>query len=407
MDDSADDQRPHRTRASDERGNPFVTFSRFVDQQLSSLFKTFTDFRSSRSPSMSDCCNPDEYQRRRREAYAEPEQVERSFHEAFAPRYKSPPPTSVIWENTFPDQAERPGGDKEPTDRLQEALGSWRQQNLQDRVRKGGDLKKEYDEADQVMDCIQRRICQLFPLEEKVQESRSPDSRCPYRPVDSDLDKKFRHPFKESFLPTLEWASPKSCSSNYVTDSSYSPINLENEDSINAHRVAWKRAFEDLLLLPDGKDVSENATRAPVSDARDDAPTELELYERFLGSYSPHIITNTSVHEFASNSIKQTASDKPSLISTLTTTERKKLADDGVYTQVVLKKRFSDGREESTETEHTAHGSLRPTTTTEQQSQIAEVITPASTPSLGHDGKIKQALGQRIGEQKKPGWFWS
>ncbi|KAL8656342.1 MAG: hypothetical protein Q9210_000332 [Variospora velana] len=353
-----------------------------------------------------------------------------------------------MWENTLADQAERPGRDEEPTDRLQEALPSWRQQNLQDRVRKeGGDLKKEYDEADQVMDCIRTRICQLFPLQGKVQESRNPDNRCPYPPVDADLDKKIRDFFIESFLPTLEWASPKSFSSKYVTESSYSPVNLENEDSFHAHRVEWKRAFEDLLLLSNGKGVSEDvsneaelnrgewadslakrkivgydslgmrvsptdesrkcATQPPVSDAREDAPNELELYERFLGSHSPCITTNTSVQKFASNSTEHTASGKPSLISTLTTTERKTLADGSVYTQVVLKKRFSDGREESTETEHTAHGSQRPTTTTKQQSQMAKEITPASTPSLGYDGKIKQALGQRIEEQKKHGWFWS
>ncbi|KAL9014349.1 MAG: hypothetical protein Q9173_001003 [Seirophora scorigena] len=446
MDDSSDDRHPRRIRAADEKGNPFVTFSRLVDQQLSSFYRNFTD-SSSFSPSRSDCCDSDEHQRRRRDANAEAEQVERSLDELFAPRRQRQSPKSVMWKNTFADQEERPGRDKEPTHRLQEALAFWNQQKLQDLIRKEGeDLRKEYEEAEHVMDCTRSRICQLFPLREDTHDSSDPDSRCPYRPVDEDLVKKVRGSLIEPFLPTLEWAFPKSCSSRYVIESSYSPINLENDDCFREHRGKWRRAFEDLLLLSYGKNISENTSNeaqsnkwewvdslakrnligydplgmrvvptddpkesakpTPVNDA-EDAPTETELYKRFLGSQSPGITTNTSEQKSARNSDSQTASDKPSLISTLTTTERKTLQDGSVYTQVVLRKRFLDGREECTETEHTAHGTQRFATITKQLPQPVKEIASASTPLLGHDGKIKQALGQRIEEQKKRGWFWS
>ncbi|KAL8956837.1 MAG: hypothetical protein Q9193_005743, partial [Seirophora villosa] len=390
--------------------------------------------------------------RRRRDANAEVEQVERSLDELFAPRRQCQSPKSVMWKNTFADEEETPGRDKETTHRLQEALAFWNQQKLQDLIREGGeDLKKEYEEAENVMDCIRSRICQLFPLREETHESSDPDSRCPYQPVDENFDKKVRGSLTEPFLPTLEWAFPKSCSSRRVTESLYSPNKLENDDCFREHHGKWRRAFDDLLLLSYGKNVSEDtsneaqsnkwewadslakrnligydplglrvvptddpkefATPTPVNDAGEDAPTENELYKRFLGSQSPRITTNTSVEKSARNSDSQTASDQPSLISTLTTTERKTLQDGSVYTQVVLRKRFSDGREECTETEHTAHGTQRFATITkqlpQQLPQPANEITSASTPLLGHDGKIKQALGQRIEEQKKRGWFWS
>ncbi|KAI4115381.1 MAG: hypothetical protein LQ345_004000 [Seirophora villosa] len=447
MDDSSDDRHPRRIRAADEKGNPFVTFSRLVDQQLSSFYRTFTR-PSSFSPSRSDCGDSDEHQRRRRDANAEAEQVERSLDELFAPRRQCQSHKSVTWKNTFADQEERPGRDKETTHRLQEALTFWNQQKPQDLIREGGeDLQKKYEEAEHVMDCIRSRICQLFPLREDTHESSDPDSRCPYQPVDENLDKKVRGSLIEPFLPTLEWAFPKSCSSRRVTESLYSPTKLENDDCFREHHGKWRRAFDDRLLLSYGKNVSEDtsneaqsnkwewadslakrnfigydpsgmrmvpiddpkefATPTPVNDAGEDASTEIELYKRFLGSQSPRITTNTSVEKSARNSDSQTASDQPSLISTLTTTERKTLQDGSVYTQVVLRKRFSDGREECTETEHTAHGTQRFATITKQLPQPAKEITSASTPLLGHDGKIKQALGQRIEEQKKRGWFWS
>lgn len=73
------------------------------------------------------------------------------------------------------------------------------------------------------------------------------------------------------------------------------------------------------------------------------------------------------------------ATHKPGVLSALTTTQTTRLPDGTVTTKVVLKKRFVDGREETSESVHTMHESLQDEqdhTTTEQRA-------------------------------KKKGWFWS
>ncbi|KAK4501392.1 hypothetical protein PRZ48_007201 [Zasmidium cellare] len=67
---------------------------------------------------------------------------------------------------------------------------------------------------------------------------------------------------------------------------------------------------------------------------------------------------------------------KPEVLSALTTTETTRLPDGTITTKVVLRKRFADGREETSESVHTAKEDL------EQQHQ-------------SEDGKTK-----------KKGWFW-
>jgi len=68
---------------------------------------------------------------------------------------------------------------------------------------------------------------------------------------------------------------------------------------------------------------------------------------------------------------------KPSILATLTTTERQVLPDGSTTTRVVLKKRFADGREESSETLH-------------------------QTPATG-----LQVEQKRLEQPKRKGWFWS
>ncbi|KAF2170782.1 hypothetical protein M409DRAFT_63846 [Zasmidium cellare ATCC 36951] len=74
---------------------------------------------------------------------------------------------------------------------------------------------------------------------------------------------------------------------------------------------------------------------------------------------------------------KPVAQQKPEVLSALTTTETTRLPDGTITTKIVLKKRFADGREETSESVHTAKEHL------EQYQQDAEDKT------------------------KKKGWFWS
>lgn len=80
---------------------------------------------------------------------------------------------------------------------------------------------------------------------------------------------------------------------------------------------------------------------------------------------------------------------EPSILSTLTTTERTVLPDGSSQTKVVLKKRFSNGREESSETVHTQAARPPP------QEQV-------STQEFGCHN-----LATTNKETKSRGWFWS
>ncbi|KAL1625648.1 hypothetical protein SLS54_003120 [Diplodia seriata] len=96
-----------------------------------------------------------------------------------------------------------------------------------------------------------------------------------------------------------------------------------------------------------------------------DPKTELDMYERFLGDSSHHHGSGSG-----SGSRQPPAAPAPSssngknsidvasspILSTITTTERNVAADGTVTTKVTLKKRFADGREESSETVNTSRG---------------------------------------------------
>lgn len=76
------------------------------------------------------------------------------------------------------------------------------------------------------------------------------------------------------------------------------------------------------------------------------------------------------------------AMKRPDVLSALTTTQTTRLPDGTVTTKVVLKKRFSDGREESSESVHTHHEGVEAELRKERQQEEAE-------------------------SQKVKGWFWS
>ncbi|SMQ53650.1 unnamed protein product [Zymoseptoria tritici ST99CH_1A5] len=74
---------------------------------------------------------------------------------------------------------------------------------------------------------------------------------------------------------------------------------------------------------------------------------------------------------------------KPDVLSILSTTQTTRLPDGTVTTKVVLKKRFADGREESTESTHT-------------RNEFAE-----------ENAKQQAQLVEDKEEKKSAGWFWS
>ncbi|KAF2993071.1 hypothetical protein E8E13_000978 [Curvularia kusanoi] len=109
-------------------------------------------------------------------------------------------------------------------------------------------------------------------------------------------------------------------------------------------------------------------------ESKQNTETELDVYEQLLqpSSASPEALQS-----------------KSKILSTLTTTERTTASDGTVTTKVVLKKRFADGSEQSSETVHTQRGE-----NSHQTGGDWEVVQQAS-----------DATRQR--EEKKGGWFWS
>lgn len=114
--------------------------------------------------------------------------------------------------------------------------------------------------------------------------------------------------------------------------------------------------------------------------------TELDAYEQFLGKASgTQHVTPIAREKETSRSQQQTSS----IISTLSTTERTVLPDGTVTTKVVLRKRFADGREESSETVTTSIG---------HQSESQNVANAES--------QVGDSNG--VGDKaKSKGWFWN
>ncbi|GAB7342904.1 hypothetical protein MBLNU457_g1017t1 [Dothideomycetes sp. NU457] len=124
------------------------------------------------------------------------------------------------------------------------------------------------------------------------------------------------------------------------------------------------------------------------------AETELDLYEAFLGKAGGSAKNKDDNNAQVAPKQEQKVAHKPDIaaskiLSTLSTTETVTLPDGTVTTKVVMKKRFSDGREESTETVSTSHAQ-------EKSSQPA----PATS--------LDSSAAEREGKSKdKKGWFWS
>ncbi|KAF1945548.1 hypothetical protein EJ02DRAFT_338373 [Clathrospora elynae] len=121
----------------------------------------------------------------------------------------------------------------------------------------------------------------------------------------------------------------------------------------------------------------------------DEAETELDAYEQLDAARAP---VSAAVPVFPTMS-ERTHDMKPSILSTLTTTERSVAPDGSVTTKVILKKRFADGREENSETVHTQRG---------QEPQNPWRALHQSAQAQPTENQIN-----KDGGKKRSGWFWS
>jgi len=395
---------PNNERSGDnqqsyEEDNPFIAFRRYADEQMASLLHSFIGLPSSySSPNRRSRWGPydDEACRRARDNwYASAQNDEgKSWWRPAAER----------------DGSVDPEGDSKP-------LGT------------------------SVRESIERRAEDTNGAEAPV---------CPYRPTQQQPQDTL-HP-NQILLP---WPV------NYMLYSPYSPYHLERDEKTRVYGSKWKNAFQDLLDYENGNTDSEETERSnpenrpsplrlynesdPVSlpdiirqlrewatdrsrrhdpwfeelgsrqpehDAGQDEMTELDLYERLWGrkrserddALSP--ITNTPKATEATSpdahrgSSQANGSGSLGIISTMTSTERVTLPDGTVHTKVMLKKRFADGREESSETVHTTQSGA-------QQHGSASAIASGTTNSTEFPNTHPDDQKGANPKSGRKGWFWS
>ncbi len=171
-------------------------------------------------------------------------------------------------------------------------------------------------------------------------------------------------------------------------------------DAVGGH-LGLLSIFRHASQLESDTDIDENgdADNDDVVNEGEPEITESDMYDRVFSSQqtSPNQTARTAArsvaHSQPESAPSETDSKKPSILSTLTTTERTTLQDGSVHTKVVLKKRFCDGREESTETVHHQNAV--------RQTQDAG-IKSSKDEDVGAKGKDK---GKKVNGSS--GWFWS
>lgn len=126
-----------------------------------------------------------------------------------------------------------------------------------------------------------------------------------------------------------------------------------------------------------------------TSEDEEETTTELDAYEQLFG---------TKAMSFPPSEANQPANGakSASILSTLTTTERTVAPDGSVTTKMVLKKRFADGREESSETVQTQHS---------QASKSRLQNTWNDDTDKQHHSSPQN--GKAEDKRKGGGWFWS
>ena len=185
-------------------------------------------------------------------------------------------------------------------------------------------------------------------------------------------------------LPLSKWVS-RFWDNQYASSTRHTyprgptnPVPWEGEETAEEPSYEYGHDHEDQHDEPPSPKTKQGGWSSDMPE------TELEAYERFL-----HPVPSPA--EFG-----QTG-EQNSVLSTLTTTERTVGPDGTVTTKVVLKKRFADGREESSETVHTHRGQDDHTQHTNGPSKLLDAWTQ-------HEA---QEQPRRSDGNKKSGWFWS
>ncbi|KAE9981014.1 hypothetical protein EG328_011915 [Venturia inaequalis] len=256
----------------------------------------------------------------------------------------------------------------------------------------------------------------------------------------------FSKPLSTLFSLGMRPFLPEQSAVGYLLYSEYSPLHLEHEEGFDS---SFRQRFEDLLRCEDGKAMmskeecasgnnmssvdwlgrlipflkeGESSGRGqvtigsasgdpfalqvrerqtPDNSARltqepyDNGPaTEQDMYEQHFSNFPREPFPISSVPRSVPQE-PESRSSRPSILSTMTRTERHVAPDGSVTTKTVLKKSFADGSEENWETTETT-----PATRPAWREQRSEV-------ERGTNSEIVQSDKPRPDQEPSRGWFWS
>lgn len=283
-----------------------------------------------------------------------------------------------------------------------------------------------------------RRPSEAARRREGVQESSEGDSRQWQDGAIFGPSNPFLHPLNTLFSLGLQHFLPEQSAIGYLLYSEYSPLHLEHEDGFDS---SFRQRFEDLLRAENGKammseeecasgnttsffkwlgrvvpllkeDENSGASQRTFSIASvdpsvlqvvrqktlgqepyDGPATEQDMYDQHFSNFPREPFQIPSVPRSVLPE-SENRSSRPSILSTMTRTERHVAPDGSVTTKTVLKKRFTDGSEENSETTET-----RPATGPVWREQRPEV-------ERGLDSEIARSKPMEDQEPKR-GWFWS
>jgi len=403
---------PDHQRAHDDASNPFIAFRRFADEQMSNLMHTVLGVSSSSSPDR----RVQDYQTWLREARESRDRLNRETEEAdrimdlYTKAHKEgqDPAQEEIQEAIQTDAKSmrcpyRPAEEDMPFAIARQR--PWTSEDPRPSALAHSGTPLDYEAFSNPMLGLQSASLPIAYL-----------LYSPYSPVkleqqqalrDQDID--WREAFEDLVaaqkgqdMPSDSSHRPSETSAEWVRGMMGMLTRGRNEDKdekLEALRAKTTEATKEIpnlcLLMCD--------TRQPESDAEEEEHrdnfeqdeeeeeefTELDVYDRFLDREQPAASKATArsfTHLQHDSSPMEMDCRKPTILSTLTTTERTTLQDGTVHTKTVLKKRFADGCEVETETVHTQNAP--------SQGQAQQVSR-----NKDEDGKRQ--------ENTSKGWFWS
>lgn len=246
-----------------------------------------------------------------------------------------------------------------------------------------------------------RDVCPYFQSDEDP-EGEFPGRRS-RRQETEEHEEGFRYPNGDRPHPTPF--------GHILASAQYSPTALEKQHD---DEKDWQAMFQDLLRIqgedpasPSRHDLEE---QRQVQDYHDwllhrVIPTAYEDHRRGM-QRSPsqeHATEEAAYDTIAPPSVKPTTTPNPavtsapSVLSSLTRTETIQTPDGSIIEKRVLRQRFSDGREEVTETTSTSLGK-------QKEEQTRRFITYASEVS---EGKVLGELKKGDEGKLRRGWFWN